>query len=307
LKEVVENPQEFESCAVCARTILRGERVSEYVTPDGERLRVCSLCRARAEAAGWIPAEHAAAYGRPANRRGRGLALRQRIARAAERLRQPPARVPDATTERDRATAATAAGRAATSRDQREAGSRTKRGVPGARNGEAPTEGRRARPPAKPAPGGSEPAAKPQPARVAKRAEAAQARGADARTRPAPKPRPAPDTPERRMRRAVQRFNQSENPRVIAGLVRSLGAPKVTVRNVSARPPRVMITIAWELSWYRWEVGLNSEQPAIREVDKGKELRELDESERQWNARIGDEGYVRLGSAASQRSRPAGG
>ena len=47
---------EFVDCAVCGRTILRGERVFEHVTAEGQRRLVCSLCRSRAEATGWMPA-----------------------------------------------------------------------------------------------------------------------------------------------------------------------------------------------------------------------------------------------------------
>jgi hypothetical protein len=42
------------SCDVCGRTILKGERTEYYLAPGGQRHRVCELCFARAETAGWI-------------------------------------------------------------------------------------------------------------------------------------------------------------------------------------------------------------------------------------------------------------
>jgi hypothetical protein len=293
---MVDNVERFESCAVCKRTILRGERVREYVTPAGEHERVCELCRARAEAAGWLPAERVSAEGHPDARRGRGLGLRERLARATERLRQPPPATRETGSPRpSRHVPGQRPGAAAAGRGQREprgeaaAKRRAPAKRPVAKRQDPPVRGtgaRRQTGTARPAP--------------AKRSAAAQ-------RQPAPKPaqrkpRAAPETPERRMRRAVERFNRSEHARVVAGLVRSLGEPRAAVRNLTGRPYRVTITVAWELSWYRWEIGLNGEQPAIREVDKGKELAELDEKERRWNASVDRNGRVRLELAAARRS-----
>jgi hypothetical protein len=43
-----------DTCAVCGRTILKGERTRAYLTAEGERRSVCELCRERAETAGWV-------------------------------------------------------------------------------------------------------------------------------------------------------------------------------------------------------------------------------------------------------------
>src|SRR5436305_5827156 len=42
------------SCAVCGRTILKGERTEAYLAPGGQRKLVCELCTARADHEGWI-------------------------------------------------------------------------------------------------------------------------------------------------------------------------------------------------------------------------------------------------------------
>jgi hypothetical protein len=88
-------PPDFEQCAVCGRTALRGERLSDYMTPGGEPRRVCVLCKPKAEAAGWLPAELAATQADHAPRPSRARALRERLARAAESARTRPAAEPE--------------------------------------------------------------------------------------------------------------------------------------------------------------------------------------------------------------------
>jgi hypothetical protein len=73
---------EFETCALCGRSILRGERSFDYVDQAGERAGVCPLCKPRAEELGWLPAAYADAAPRAEPRR-RAAALRERIATAA--------------------------------------------------------------------------------------------------------------------------------------------------------------------------------------------------------------------------------
>ena len=72
---------EWDECAVCGRTILRGERASEYVDTEGEKADVCPLCKPRAEAAGWLPEAYAAVRAQPQARRRGATALRERLAR----------------------------------------------------------------------------------------------------------------------------------------------------------------------------------------------------------------------------------
>ncbi len=54
-----------ETCAVCGRTILAGERTRSYMSPKEGPQRVCELCRGRAERLGWVdPAAPGANVGR---------------------------------------------------------------------------------------------------------------------------------------------------------------------------------------------------------------------------------------------------
>ena len=215
-----DEAERFAECSVCGRTILRGERVIAYETPDGDEHGVCALCRERAEAAGWIRADLVAAGGRATTpRRRRGFKLHERLRGYAEKARPPRAETAPA----------------------------------------------------------AEPAAEARPEPVA---------------RPRPTHEPEPDTPERRIHRAIERFNHSDQVRVVAGLMRSLGEPTAAVEDVSARPARAAVTIAWELSWYRWDVAPDGGADAVREVAKGGELAELDGGEPEWNASVDGEGRV---------------
>jgi hypothetical protein len=72
---------EWDECAVCGRTILRGERAYDYIDAEGENAQVCPLCKPRAEASGWLPEAFAAVRPQPQARRRGATALRERIAR----------------------------------------------------------------------------------------------------------------------------------------------------------------------------------------------------------------------------------
>ena len=77
---MTEARDEYPSCAVCGRTILRGERTVSYVDPGGAERRVCVLCMPRAEASAWVPAGHdPAPVPAQAARRRTGAALLERI------------------------------------------------------------------------------------------------------------------------------------------------------------------------------------------------------------------------------------
>ncbi|HKB50060.1 MAG TPA: hypothetical protein VKC63_01360 [Solirubrobacterales bacterium] len=179
-----------ETCAVCGRTILAGERTRSYMSPkDGPRL-VCELCRGRAERLGWVD----------------------------------PA-------------------------------------APGANVGRQP-----------------EPAIS--------------------------------ESPLGRPERAVARFNASEAARTVAGLMRTLGEPWVSIGSAAGSPSEVRITVAWELGWYQWGVDLADEMRAVFHLDKGERIDQLDGSARQWNARAGEGGRLALGlrraATGSRNSEPVG-
>jgi hypothetical protein len=245
--------REFDACGVCGRTILRGERVTEYATGGGTRVVVCALCKPTAEAAGWVPAELAGGAEHAAATRRRRLGLRERLARASEAARARatrPARVPGEATRH--------AG--VSQRAEREG-----------QEGES------------------------RPAERGRRSKAGRSS-----SRPQATPRgQAERTPERILRRGVERFNASAEPRKVAGLIRTLGEPRVAVRTNSGEA--IVVTVAWELSWYQWEVRAAEEGAAVREAGKGREVQELPLRDRTWNASASSDGTVRLELAAARQ------
>ncbi|MGN6217591.1 MAG: hypothetical protein ACTHN7_11650 [Solirubrobacterales bacterium] len=138
---------------------------------------------------------------------------------------------------------------------------------------------------------------------------AAPQTGEDQAAEPQPEaPQPDPAAPPHRARstppldpeapapfeRAVARFNSSEAGRTVAGLARTLGTPWVSVGAAAGAPDEVRITVAWELSWYQWGVDIGDELRPVFQIDKGREIDQLDHAAKQWNAALGEDGKLRL-------------
>lgn len=185
---MAEPTTEYGTCAVCGRTLLRGEQGSPYVDPAGSAETVCPLCKPRAEASGWVPAALADTRGAPEpNRRRPSINLRERLAR---RVRVHP-----------------------------------------------------------------------------------QASG-------------EPEEAERAPRTPLDVFNASHEVRKVAGLRRSLGEPRVSIRDGESGGR--VITVAWDLSWYQWSV----EGENVKQIAKGNEISELPISDRDWNATAAEDGTL---------------
>jgi len=74
---------------------------------------------------------------------------------------------------------------------------------------------------------------------------------------------------------STQALTAGEHPRRVAGVARSLGEPSVAVRPLAESGSVVSIVVAWELSWYRYEVDLGDEAAGAKVVAQGTELGEL--------------------------------
>jgi hypothetical protein len=108
--------------------------------------------------------------------------------------------------------------------------------------------------------------------------------------------RAVPTSIEHKISSAVSLFNDSEHPRTVAGIGRSLGLPDVSVHPADANGSSVNVVVSWELCWYRYEVDLSDEVPSLRSAGQGYELAELSEIERQNNAVADDRGRLSLNS-----------
>lgn len=86
-------------------------------------------------------------------------------------------------------------------------------------------------------------------------------------------------------------FNASPFSRTIAGIAKSLGEPQVSVVPLSGVSGEMIVTIAWEISWYQYRVSPDSAQP-VRLAERGYDRAQLEPSFSVWNAQIADDGRL---------------
>ncbi len=234
----INTMQEPMQCAVCGRTLLRGEHPDVFLHA-GERRLVCELCTPRAVHEGWIREGADAAPGRARtgwSRRGTGTSFMDRI-RARRSDGDPELLVPEEA-----------------------------EGLLEVMDDEYVYEPQPPPEPAEPA----HPYEEPPLYREVRSVHA------------------IPTNADMKAVRAIELFNASQHCRTISGVARTLGAPLVSVRPSLTEGSIVTIVIAWELSWYRFEVDLADEIAGVRATGKGYELDQLDPEDRTPNA-IADE------------------
>jgi hypothetical protein len=98
-------------------------------------------------------------------------------------------------------------------------------------------------------------------------------------------------TDEQAMVEAAEVFNGCAYRRTIAGIAKSLGQARVSLLPLSGVNPEVVVTIAWEISWYQYRVAFDSAQP-VRLAERGYELDELDPRFTEWNGHLGRDGRL---------------
>lgn len=258
-----EEPVTDPSCAVCGRRLLHGERPTTFVTGAGSEVVVCELCKARAEAAGWLRPGEADAL-------GSGGAVRERRRPRSQMLGGLLSRLP----------------------------------APG-----TPRNGRE-----EPAVEEEEDAAAPRSRRRSPRATAASGGEAAGPVGEAPPAASAPSEgagaePGVSLPQALAAFNGSDHRRTVAGLSRTLGPPRgsgLAVR-ASSGHPGVRLTVAWELTWYQWEIGPSARGVEVRESGKGETIDQLRAADRSWNVMVASDGTLqqRTASAGGERG-PSG-
>lgn len=92
---------------------------------------------------------------------------------------------------------------------------------------------------------------------------------------------------------ALAAFNQSPHARTLAGLHRTLGAPRANVQPRSATDREVILTVAWEIVWYQFRV-----MPDGIQQQSGSYLGELAPRWQRWNCVVAADGTVREADAA---------
>jgi len=90
---------------------------------------------------------------------------------------------------------------------------------------------------------------------------------------------------------AADLFNASTYRRTVGGIAKSLGEAKASIIPLSGDAGELAVTVAWDLSWYQYRVSPESAQP-VRLERRGHELDELEQSFKDWNAHVEDEGRL---------------
>ena len=137
-------------------------------------------------------------------------------------------------------------------------------------------------------------------------AEAAPLRNLIRRSRPR-NPRQVkavPTNAQLKIGRALELFNASEHPRTVAGLARSLGAPHAGATTSTTSAAEVVLTVAWELSWYQFNVDLSDGRDPVRLRGQGQELAELPEHAQDWNCEMAPDGTITLASRTEEDATP---
>jgi hypothetical protein len=90
---------------------------------------------------------------------------------------------------------------------------------------------------------------------------------------------------------AADVFNASQYRRTVGGIGKSLGSPRVSVVVLSGVNAEVVLTVAWDISWYQYRVALDSDNP-VRLEGRGHDPAELEGGFTEWNAHMEEDGRI---------------
>jgi hypothetical protein len=104
-------------------------------------------------------------------------------------------------------------------------------------------------------------------------------------------PEALPADPRDAVEAGLELFNESYHPRTVCGISRTLGDPRVSVVMRSHR--EVVVTVAWDLSWYQFRVDMLGPQPVTLQ-QRGEDMAEIDRRFQDWNAQAEEDGTLAL-------------
>ena len=90
---------------------------------------------------------------------------------------------------------------------------------------------------------------------------------------------------------AAELFNATQFRRTIAGVAKALGEPRASLTPLSGVNSEMVLTFAWDISWYQYRVSPESSQP-VRVAERGQDIDDLDASYRVWNATVTEDGRL---------------
>ena len=97
--------------------------------------------------------------------------------------------------------------------------------------------------------------------------------------------------PELQMVEAAEIFNASDYRRTVGGIAKSLGEPSASIVPLSGVSGELVVTVAWDISWYQYRVSPESPQQ-VKLAERGHELSELDAAYQRWNAHVDEDGRL---------------
>jgi hypothetical protein len=90
---------------------------------------------------------------------------------------------------------------------------------------------------------------------------------------------------------AADLFNESAFRRTIAGIAKSLGEPRASIVPLSGTSAEVVLTVAWDISWYQYRISPDSGQP-VRLAERGHDPSELEAMFTGWNTKLTADGRI---------------
>jgi hypothetical protein len=90
---------------------------------------------------------------------------------------------------------------------------------------------------------------------------------------------------------AADLFNASQYRRTVAGIAKSLGDPTVSIVVLSGVNSEVVVTVAWDISWYQYRVSPELEN-SVRLESRGHDPAGLESSFTVWNAHVTEDGRI---------------
>jgi hypothetical protein len=90
---------------------------------------------------------------------------------------------------------------------------------------------------------------------------------------------------------AADLFNSTAFRRTVNGVAKALGEPNVSILPLSGVTGEMVVTFAWDISWYQYRVTPEAAQP-VRLEERGHDVAEIDAVFTAWNARLEADGRV---------------
>ena len=116
---------------------------------------------------------------------------------------------------------------------------------------------------------------------------------APAPARPVDEVRSPADDLDTVAREGVDAFNHSPYRRTVSGIAKSLGEPRVSIVALAGTRPDVIVTVAWEISWYQYRVDASA-TGVVKLEGRGDDLGELDGRWQGWNGSVERDGRLAL-------------